>query len=162
MAKIMADPSLRSFNLGSLDRTQGICKWCLDPFEGAKQRHYCSSYCSQSANIYCWPQTHTSKAWRFIEKQDCSCLYCGEVFLSQIEQEIAKWDKRLKDWEIQFKRPQKGVQYHHVGSSIGSSFHLDHIIPLFKGGHGLDPKNLQVICATCHDVKTKIERKGFY
>ena len=33
-------------------------------------------------------------------------------------------------------------------------FHVDHIVPLFKGGPDED-ENLQVLCIKCHDVKTE-------
>jgi 5-methylcytosine-specific restriction endonuclease McrA len=34
----------------------------------------------------------------------------------------------------------------------------DHIVPIGKGGAPLDPENIQVICANCHRLKTKLEQ----
>jgi hypothetical protein len=39
------------------------------------------------------------------------------------------------------------------------SLHRDHIIPSFKGGLNAS-SNIQLICANCHEDKTREERKG--
>ena len=42
--------------------------------------------------------------------------------------------------------------------------HVDHIIPLFRGGAHYDLDNLQPLCADCHHKKSKaeqIQRKPF-
>ncbi len=44
---------------------------------------------------------------------------------------------------------------------LSSLWHLDHIIPLFQGGTNL-PENLQVLCSTCHNIKTQRERVDFF
>ena len=38
---------------------------------------------------------------------------------------------------------------------------VDHIEPIYKGGHGLsaDLSNHQAICYTCHKIKTRIDLK---
>lgn len=35
---------------------------------------------------------------------------------------------------------------------------VDHVIPLRRGGHRLDPHNLQTMCRRCHAAKTLLER----
>ena len=37
---------------------------------------------------------------------------------------------------------------------IKPAHHVDHIIPINKGGDWFDPENLQSLCAECHSVKT--------
>jgi hypothetical protein len=44
---------------------------------------------------------------------------------------------------------------------LSSLWNLDHIVPLFKGGTNL-PENLQVLCSTCHNIKTQRERVDFF
>lgn len=40
------------------------------------------------------------------------------------------------------------------------SLHRDHIIPKWKGGRDTE-ENIQLICANCHEDKTREERKGW-
>ena len=39
----------------------------------------------------------------------------------------------------------------------GGRFHVDHIVPLSKGGELYDPANLQTLCIRCHSEKTAKE-----
>jgi 5-methylcytosine-specific restriction protein A len=39
--------------------------------------------------------------------------------------------------------------------------HVDHIRPIADGGAGLDPTNLQSLCASCHSRKTTRADGGF-
>jgi 5-methylcytosine-specific restriction protein A len=39
--------------------------------------------------------------------------------------------------------------------------HVDHIIPMARGGAQYDLDNLQPLCASCHSVKTAKEDGGF-
>ncbi|WP_420719219.1 HNH endonuclease [Streptomyces sp. XY533] len=43
----------------------------------------------------------------------------------------------------------------------GSKIELqaDHIIPLSEGGSKWDPANVQVLCPTCHEIKTDEDRR---
>ena len=53
-----------------------------------------------------------------------------------------------------------------AGAVFGATLlHVDHIVPLAEGGLNLD-YNLQTLCITCHQSKTKqdmarMKRKGF-
>ena len=40
--------------------------------------------------------------------------------------------------------------------------HIDHIIPLARGGHATDRNNLQCLCRKCHFEKTKNEQENGY
>ena len=40
--------------------------------------------------------------------------------------------------------------------------HIDHIVPLARGGHATDRSNLQCICKKCHFEKTKNEQENGY
>jgi len=39
--------------------------------------------------------------------------------------------------------------------------HVDHKVPIARGGAGLDPRNLQSLCASCHSRKTARTDGGF-
>lgn len=43
-------------------------------------------------------------------------------------------------------------------TSAQATLQVDHIVPLRDGGAPLDPLNLQVLCASCHSLKTAAER----
>jgi len=46
-------------------------------------------------------------------------------------------------------------------SSNGRSNHVDHIIPVAAGGPRLDPDNLQTLCHTHHNQKTRDDQKRY-
>jgi 5-methylcytosine-specific restriction endonuclease McrA len=48
-------------------------------------------------------------------------------------------------------RSQKGRCWH-CGVNVGDKYHVDHLIPLVKGGSS-DPRNLVISCATCNHKK---------
>ena len=41
---------------------------------------------------------------------------------------------------------------------LDETYEIDHIRPLWKGGHGTDPKNLQALCKRCHVMKSAMEQ----
>jgi 5-methylcytosine-specific restriction protein A len=43
----------------------------------------------------------------------------------------------------------------------GAANHLDHITPRKCGGAALDPRNVQWMCARCHNQKTATRDGGF-
>ena len=47
------------------------------------------------------------------------------------------------------------------GENLDDSFEVDHIQPLFAGGHPTKMSNLHCLCPSCHSIKTKLERKMF-
>ena len=43
----------------------------------------------------------------------------------------------------------------HTSTAINQNLQVDHIIPIEQGGAKYNVANLQVLCATCHQHKTK-------
>lgn len=136
--------------------TGDLCAWCnLQHVANGKQK-YCSIACQQSAYCFVKPQCPTFKALVFIKKQHCMCPGCGEDF----EDLIAGIINRRASWALrnnQFASQYDGVSWHLVGSSIGEKFHVDHIVPIWKGGDGIGYQNVQVLCVPCHKKKTAME-----
>jgi 5-methylcytosine-specific restriction protein A len=46
------------------------------------------------------------------------------------------------------------------GCNERPSRHVDHIVPLDKGGGAYDPSNLQALCIPCHNKKTGCDKAG--
>jgi 5-methylcytosine-specific restriction protein A len=44
-----------------------------------------------------------------------------------------------------------------VCGGLEPSVEVDHIVPLAFGGHPTDRSNLQGICRTCHEAKTRTD-----
>lgn len=68
------------------------------------------------------------------------------------------WKQRnkLPAYKIKSQRIAAGDRCARCGSA--ERLELDHIVPLWNGGTN-DPDNLQLLCYTCHKLKTSDERK---
>lgn len=139
----------RTVNLDKIKNHPGKCAWCKGDLP-KRRRRWCSDSCVRCAWDTAYPQTPSSKMFRLIHFQNCACTYCGLSYEETIE------DKIQKEYALNLKyHPDRlKVSYHQLGSNTGNIWHVDHIIPIFKGGKGICPKNLQVICVSCHKQKT--------
>lgn len=150
--------------LSILKAPKGHCVWCDGPLVG-KQRRWCSLKCVKSAQFRSAPQKPDNKVYRLIHLQNWACKGCGLSFEDSLRKKIAQLHKdhnRIKKpEEAEWTRgryehePEKKVTYWQLGDNTGFEFQTDHIIPVHKGGAGIDPANLQVLCLPCHQVKTK-------
>ena len=147
----------RGFSLSRLSGQPGRCVWCEILLDGRRTR-WCSERCLQSAMDYCYPQTPAAKMRRLIFDQACACKICGTSFESEIRGMIQdKFERDNRNYKTG-DRPIL-VSLHHLGYNTGDIWQTDHIVPLFRGGAGIEPSNLQVVCTECHQDKTIKERK---
>ena len=148
-------------NLSDFKKTaDSKCGWCNEIDVPGKLRKYCSDDCRNSASLYCFPQTPKTKAWVFINKQDCVCLGCGECFDEEVDKKIMdKWMHYTKNMPDEWKVKTK-VTYHSVGYDTGYLWNVDHVVPLHLGGSGIGLENIQVICVPCHEKKTAGENSS--
>lgn len=135
-----------------------LCAWCnVKPITrdhwAAK---YCSPDCRQSADFFCHPQSPDAKAWILINRQSCACAGCGTSYEEYV---TAKILRKYDDWNEGEKKP-KPITFFGIGYSTGHVWHVDHIVPLFKGGAGIGLDNVQVLCVPCHHKKTAEERRS--
>lgn len=164
----------RSFTLGNLaiellgaDSYKSIfCLWCGSKDFQFNRRRYCNSFCTDSAHVYCYPHSPSSKAFILIERQEFCCKFCGISYEDQIDKFIPtqvkrniEHNERCKKYEWLTKISEK-VTYFQIGNHIGGLMDLDHIVPIYQGGDGIGLKNVQVICCKCHKIKTSRDIKG--
>lgn len=143
------------------------CVWCGKALEGRRVR-WCGSDCAFSAGFHCAPQSPDAKMYRLINAQQCACKRCGLDFSEEIQKRLKEKYARLNKvgasiWEGLKRRertpedPPEKVTYYSLGYYSGDIWQTDHIIPVHRGGKGIDPNNLQVLCVPCHKQKTKAD-----
>ncbi len=157
LAAIEAKPRARYFNLSDLPHLK-VCAWCNARPITPPRRRYCGEDCQESATLYCAPQTPAMKMFVLIQLQDCTCVGCGECFDEELKKMVEqKWHvikERHNAW-LDWKK----VPLHYLGDNTGQLWHVDHIIPIFRGGRGVCLENIQVLCVRCHQKKTTRERR---
>lgn len=137
----------------------GTCKWCNN-LKVKGRRHYCTDWCADSAYMFCYPQSPQAKAWVFIRLQSCTCTACGEIFDEEIAKLIESKYKRYCEWQNKKGLAPSLVTYGTLMDNTGERWHVDHVIPISRGGDGLGFDNVQVICKRCHILKTARENAG--
>ncbi len=152
-SRYMTLSSIPKYRVGS-DR---FCLWCRS---GAPLKHharvYCGDNCKKSANMFCYPQSNTMKAYILIEFQQCACTLCGLSYEDRILRWIERKENRkgTEEWEIGPTMNILGYQL-----SAINEIDVDHKIPLHRGGIALGLDNIQAVCRQCHKDKTFAERK---
>lgn len=158
--------SRRSMNLSELISDKGHCVWC-DGYLSGRRFRWCSDECVNAALFLSSPQKPGAKMHRLIHDQNFACAGCGLSFEDEIRKLIRRyWEKEnaigalywgpgLEQFKMTPESPEQKITYHQIGDNTGHKHQTDHIIPVHKGGAGIDPKNLQVLCVPCHKRKTK-------
>lgn len=146
-------PKVRSFPLSDLPVLRGLCCWCNVGTITPPKRRYCSEECIESAMLFCHPQSPAAKMYVLVQLQDCMCPGCGEYFDDQLRERVEDHARR---WKL---KPGEQVSLGAIGYGTGHLWHVDHIIPIFRGGRGVCIENIQVLCVPCHTKKTARERR---
>jgi len=66
-----------------------------------------------------------------------------------------------EQYEQMFAETESNLRACPKCGAVVVTLHRDHIIPRSKGGTN-DKSNIQLICANCHDAKTKTDLADFY
>jgi len=119
----------RSLAISNIKAERGFCKWCLCKLNNIR-KWYCSEDCKSSVWAFFYPQK-CSHAF-LLDRQNNKCANCEYEWNNQ---------NYLKDYEK------------------GKAYEVDHIIPIFKGGEILGIENVQLLCQSCHRIKSAEERK---
>lgn len=146
----------RYANMYDLRVVDGRCAWCNESSVPKNKKKYCSSKCSESGRWYTHPQTPAHKAYHLIHRQNAACSECGLDYSDQIVEKIEKNFRRNGDAVPAHIKSR--VSYFHIGVNTGDIWHVDHIVPIHKGGRGIGFDNIQVICVECHKKKTVRDR----
>ena len=108
-----------------------FCAWCAEHEIGENRaKKYCSKICSISFLVYARPTKYPATEFIYLrQKQQCAiCFY----------QYAGKLSRSPINISPEHKRPE-----------------FDHIIPVALGGQTFGIDNIQMLCKTCHAVKTK-------
>jgi len=161
--------SRRTMNLSELEAPAGQCVWCDSKLTGRKRR-WCSEACAHAAMFRANPQSPAGKAYRLIHEQNWACKRCGLSFEDDLRKKIRRKheaENRIGSivWLPNYRTrvegdPESKITYYQVGDQTGHLFQTDHIIPVHKGGAGIEPSNLQVLCVPCHKAKTREDYRG--
>ena len=127
------------------------CAWCNQRETPSGRHKYCSDECSFSCTLFCVPCGYDGFGYLF-NLQKGYCRHCNHDWLQYYNSDF--YLKRYvegKGWFNPF----------HLKDRIPQEFkpEMDHIIPVACGGPILGHDNIQLICYTCHKVKTKIDMK---
>jgi hypothetical protein len=147
-SKIELHRGKRWMNLSELKVINRICKWCETGQIADARRHYCSPKCQDSADLWCRPQSPAAKAFVLVFKQDGCCTFCGLSWEDELCKRIDESRRRYSP------DPTGRTLLWRIGYGTGDLWHVDHVIPIHKGGNGVGLDNVQVICVKCHFRKT--------
>lgn len=153
-----AHGSSRTFNLSALNGPRGKCTWCDKTLSG-QRRKWCSDACVRSAQFRCFPQSPDVKMWRLIRLQNCACAGCGESYELEIRKRILDIFNSYNRYKKPGQKPEL-VSFYAIGNNTGDRWQTDHRVPIHRGGKGICPNNLQVLCTPCHVAKTSSENKS--
>lgn len=150
---------IKSELLNEKGNPRRFCCWCTEGELFHGNQRYCSRDCADSAEAHMYPQKELGLKF-LLMKQDYKCAHCQFDYKPFLEEMIVNDKKRYGGvWEIEqlpwhyFKRLKNHV-------SRDKNPEVDHILAISKGGVSLGLENHQVICYTCHKIKSKVDNSG--
>lgn len=154
----------RRINLSNLDLIKlddrKLCVWCLSPLKG-RQYKWCSRKCATNAWAWANPQKEAGLQILLV-RQEFKCLSCKYDYLPHLL-EIAKnpYYKRFSDVskiKLEFSTALMRRLKEKVGKNLRPE--VDHVIPISKGGEPIGFSNHQILCFSCHKIKSKHDNSG--
>lgn len=126
------------------------CIWCCDKLKDHHSARYCNDpMCKVWAQIWADPQCDISVHF-LLKKQNYLCGMCHYDYSIKLK-EISK------NYDTKFSKRFIAMLKNRLPYDLSPE--VDHIIPILTGGISLGVGNHQVLCYSCHKIKTKEDIK---
>ncbi len=145
--------------LNSKGKPKRLCAWCAigELFNGNQK--YCSNNCSNSAMAWSYPQKEDSLRFLLI-KQNWKCNHCQYDYLPLINLIVEK-DRGLLGPKFNLEElPWYYLKRLKERCAKEYLPEVDHILAIRNGGASLGQENHQILCFTCHKIKSKVDNSG--
>jgi 5-methylcytosine-specific restriction endonuclease McrA len=146
--------------LNSKGKPKRLCAWCNGQELLHGNQKYCTQHCSNSAMAWAYPQKEGGLRFLLIRQEwKCAiCKYDYKAWMDKVlERDIKVYGKQMLDYDnlpwYYFSRLKTKVPSDRKPE-------VDHILAIYKGGQSLGLDNHQVLCYSCHKVKTKVDLSG--
>lgn len=156
--------NLRAIKIELDGKTTRKCAWCAEGTLTHGNQKYCTTECSTSAMAWAYPQKEDALRY-LLAAQDWKCKTCQYDYRPTIT-EIYKRDrdKYSDHGEVTDEELSKISWYYlkrlkYKIPKINKP-EVDHVVPIYKGGHSLGLDNHQAICYSCHKAKTSKDLSG--
>lgn len=139
---------------------EGQCTWCGKPVPKGRRKTWCSQWC-----VDAYQATQPEHQRRLVLERDrARCSSCGldcERFHRALRRwrrllyrsEHPRWHEHMAEVLALRDRPCSTRQ---LGAWLGrrNMWDVDHVVPIWEGGHPYDLRNLRTLCPWCHDRET--------
>ncbi len=154
--------AIKTAEINKFGRPKRLCTWCatVELFNGNQK--YCCQECQNSALAWAYPQKEDGLRYLLI-RQDFKCLGCQFDYFPILKDILDKdryyYKLNAKDFD---PNTIPWYYYKRLKYKAGKerSPEVDHVIPIYKGGISLGIDNHQVLCYTCHKLKTASDLSG--
>lgn len=125
------------------------CAWCNQKETKSGRHKYCSDECQLSCDLFCTPCGYNGFGYLF-NLQKGHCRICNHDWVQYYDTDF--YIKRYIDGKGWFNP-------FHIKHMVPYEFlpEMDHIEPVAMGGPVLGHDNIQLICKSCHKIKTKTD-----
>lgn len=131
------------------------CFWCnTKELHGRKDKKYCTPKCKRMT--WAWSNPQGLEMGRYlIVRQAYKCKCCAYDWRPLADELNGKYWTTYTDLAEDCTERLLRLMKNRVPDE--RRIETDHILPISLGGLGLDISNLQLLCYTCHKVKTKAD-----